>query len=188
VEGENILIEVRRSLGGDEELRALASELAAAKVELIVAYGTLPARVALRATTLPLVFASGNPIDTGLATSFAKPGGNGTGVSTITAELTPKRLEILKVAQAVRKTRLPAIFPRREYHEEGVLMSYGPNAREVQRKLVAYVDKILKGAKPSDLPIEEMSKYELVIDLRVAHELGIEVPQELLLRADEVIR
>ena len=67
-------------------------------------------------------------------------------------------------------------------------MSYGPNTREVGRKMAVYVDKILKGTKPADLPIEEISTYKLIIDLRVAHELGLVVPQELLLRADEVIR
>ena len=93
-----------------------------------------------------------------------------------------------RIAQAVRKSRLPAMFPAKEYHDDGVLMSYGPNTREVGRKLAVYVDKILKGAKPAELPVEEMSKYELVIDTRVARELGIKVPQDLLLRADEVIR
>ena len=67
-------------------------------------------------------------------------------------------------------------------------MSYGANGTEAARKLAVYVDKILKGAKPSELPIEQMSKYDLIIDLRVAREMGIHVPQELLLRADEVIR
>ena len=67
-------------------------------------------------------------------------------------------------------------------------MSYGPNLREVGRKMAVYVDKILKGAKPAGLPIEQMSKYELIIDLRVARELNLNVPQDLLLRADEVMK
>jgi putative tryptophan/tyrosine transport system substrate-binding protein len=92
-----------------------------------------------------------------------------------------------KIARAVRKARLPAIYPYREYLGEGTLASYGPNLNETARKLAAYVDKILKGAKPGDLPIEQLSKYELVIDLRAARELNIKVPQELLYRADEVI-
>jgi len=93
-----------------------------------------------------------------------------------------------RIAQAVRKAKLAAIFPYKEYHDDRVLMSYGANVTEGARKVAVYVDKILKGAKPSELPIEQMSKYELVIDLRVARAMGIHVPQELLLRADEVIR
>jgi len=79
-------------------------------------------------------------------------------------------------------------FPWRGFHEYGVLMSYGPDPNELMRRGAYYVDKILKGAKPGDLPIEQVSKVDLVIDLRVAREMGIKVPQELLYRADEVIR
>jgi putative ABC transport system substrate-binding protein len=93
-----------------------------------------------------------------------------------------------KIAQAIRKARLPAVFPWRQFHEYGVVMSYGPDSRELMRRGAQYVDKILKGAKPADLPVEQVSKVDLVIDLRVAHELGITVPPELLYRADEVIR
>jgi putative ABC transport system substrate-binding protein len=93
-----------------------------------------------------------------------------------------------KIAWAVREARLPATFPYRDYHDDGVLMSYGLNPLEVGRKMAGYVDKVLKGAKPGDLPIEQISKYELIIDLRVAHELGLDVPQTLLLQADQVIK
>jgi len=93
-----------------------------------------------------------------------------------------------KIASTFRRTKLPAIFPLREYHDDGVLVSYGIDLHEAMRRAAPYVDKILKGMRPSDLPIEQVSKYELVIDMRVARELGINVPQELLLRADEVIR
>ena len=93
-----------------------------------------------------------------------------------------------KITRAVRKARLPAVYPYREYLGAGTLASYGPDLNETARKLAAYVDKILKGAKPGDLPIEQLSKYELVIDLRAARELNIKVPQELLYRADEIIR
>jgi putative ABC transport system substrate-binding protein len=88
----------------------------------------------------------------------------------------------------VARTKLPGIFPWRDYHDAGVLMSYGANIKEMGRQAAAYVDKILKGAKPADLPIAQSSKYDLVINLRVARQLGLKVPQELLLRADEVIR
>jgi putative ABC transport system substrate-binding protein len=93
-----------------------------------------------------------------------------------------------EIAAAVVKAKLPGIFPWRDYHEAGVLMSYGASPKELGRQAAVYVDKILKGAKPSELPIEQMSKYELVINLRVARAMGLKVPQELLLRADEVIR
>ena len=93
-----------------------------------------------------------------------------------------------KIAQAVRKARLPAMFPAKEYHDDGVLMSYGPNTKEVGRKMAVYVDKILEGAKPSELPIEQMSKYELVVNLKTAKALGLTIPESVLLRADEVIR
>ncbi len=266
-EGKNIVIEWRRFAGGGEELRSLAADLARSKVDVIVADTTAAGRAALEATaTSPVVFLSGDPVATGLAASLAKPGRNGTGVSVVSTELYPKRLEYLhllaprarriafltnssnpiaapqlaalqkaapmlgvqlvmldarneselgtvlrallggeaegvivsndsvfrsnksKIAQALRKTRLPAIYPYRAYLEDGVLMSFGPNLKVVGRKLAVYVDKILKGAKPADLPIEEMSTYELVINLRIARELGLKVPQELLFRADEVIR
>jgi putative ABC transport system substrate-binding protein len=93
-----------------------------------------------------------------------------------------------KIAEAVAKAKLPAIFPWRDYHDAGVLMSYGASPKEMGRQVAVYVDKILKGAKPADLPIEQMSKYDLVIDLRAARRMGIRVPQDLLLRADEVIK
>ena len=93
-----------------------------------------------------------------------------------------------KVAQAVRKAKLPAICPYSDYQASGVLMSYGANTTEMGRRMAVCVDKLLKGAKPADLPIEEIFTYKLIIDLRVARELGIKVPQDLLLRADEVIR
>ena len=93
-----------------------------------------------------------------------------------------------KVAQAVRKAKLPAIFPWGEYHRERVLMSYGANLTEAIRRTAPYIDKILKGVKPADIPIEQISKYELIIDLRVARELRLDVPQSLMVLADEVIR
>jgi putative ABC transport system substrate-binding protein len=93
-----------------------------------------------------------------------------------------------KISDAIRKAKLPAMVPAKDFLGDGALMSYGPNLKAVGRKLAGYVDKILKGAKSGDLPIEQVSSYELVIDLRAAQELGIKVPQEILLRADEVIR
>jgi putative ABC transport system substrate-binding protein len=92
------------------------------------------------------------------------------------------------LASAIRKAGLPANFPSREWHGADVLLSYAPSIREAGRRMAVYVDRILKGAQAGALPIEQLSKYELVIDLRVAHAMGLDVPEDLLLRADEVIR
>jgi putative ABC transport system substrate-binding protein len=93
-----------------------------------------------------------------------------------------------KVAAAVRKARVPAVFVHGDYHEVGALMSYGPSLKEPARLAAGYVDKILKGAKPAELPIQQISRFELIIDLRLAREQGIKVPQEMLYRADRLIR
>ena len=93
-----------------------------------------------------------------------------------------------KVARAVREARIPAVFPYREYHESGALLSYSIDEKQAFRRMAAYVDKILRGANPAELPIEQISTYELIIDLRIAREMHIQVPQELLYRANEVIR
>ena len=93
-----------------------------------------------------------------------------------------------KIARAVRTAKLPAMTPVREFMGEGILASYGPSMKEAGRMTAVYVYKILTGSKPGDLPIEEISKLDFIIDLRVARELGIKVPQDLLYRADEVIR
>lgn len=93
-----------------------------------------------------------------------------------------------RIAEATRKVGLPTIFPFYLDRDDGALMSYGPSIREATRRMAVYIDKILKGAKPSELPIEQMSKYEFIIDLRVARAMDIRVPEDLLLRADEVIR
>ena len=92
------------------------------------------------------------------------------------------------IAVAVHRAKLPGMFPYKEYLDDGTLSSYGPDLRELSYRMAVYVEKILKGAKPSDLPIEQISKYQFIIDLRTARALGIKVPQELLYRADEVLR
>lgn len=263
IEGKTMHIEWRRSSGTKEELQALATDLARSDVELIVASGTPAARAASQVTTMPIVFLVGDPVGTGLVASLARPGGNSTGVSLITTELTAKRLDLLrllaprarriayfmnssnplgasalaaaqdaarlldlqlvlldarnaaeidaafqaiaasrpdgillapdfvfvqhkaKIETGVRTARLPAMSPTKEI---ALVMSYGPDVREGIRRTASYVDKILKGAKPADLPIEQISDFKLVIDLRVARAMGFEVPQALLQRADEIIR
>jgi putative ABC transport system substrate-binding protein len=95
-----------------------------------------------------------------------------------------------KLFRAVTKARLPAIFPDKEFLDgnDSALMSYGPNVRDAARRAAAYVDKILRGSKPADLPIEEISKYELAVNLRAARAIGLQIPEQLLLSADQVIR
>jgi putative ABC transport system substrate-binding protein len=93
-----------------------------------------------------------------------------------------------KIAAAVRETRLPALFPWRDYHDEVVVASYAPSLTEAMRRAARYVGEVLKGTKASEIPIEQISEYELTVDLRVARAMGIRVPEDLLLRADKVIR
>jgi len=93
-----------------------------------------------------------------------------------------------KIAQTIRKARLPSMSPVKEFMGDGILASYGPSMKEAGQMMSVYVQKILTGAKPGDLPVAQISKLELIIDLRVAHELRLKVPQDLLYRADEVIR
>jgi len=266
IEGKNLTIETRL-VDSSETYESGAADVIRSRVHLIVAIGTPAARAAMSATaTIPIVFASGDPIVGGLVTNLAHPGANATGVSSLTTDLMAKRLQLLqqiaprarrvillvnrdnplhpaireetqkvaptlgiqivaldagnqsrldaalrgtqrsagdalivtsdgffvsnrdKIAAAVRKAKLPALVPTKDYWSDGVLMSYGPSLKEMGRRAAAYVDKILKGAKTADLPIEQSSKFELRIDLRVARELDLKVPQDLLYRADEVIR
>jgi putative ABC transport system substrate-binding protein len=94
----------------------------------------------------------------------------------------------VSIVQFVGKSRLPGMFPYPEFAQEGGLMSYGPDYADLFRRTTAYVDKILKGAKPGDLPIEQPTKFEMVINLKIAKAFGLAIPQSLLVRADEVIR
>jgi len=271
VEGRNVVIEYRDAEGKPERLSALAAELVALKVDVIVAAaGTLGALAAKQATrTLPIVFiAVGDPVTSGLVTSLARPGGNVTGLSLLFPELVGKLLEQLtqavpgisrvavlsqsgavpertekdlvkraevaartlgvrlqfveargpedfdrafsdmtrarasaltvlstpmfaserrRLVDLAAKNRLPTVFSFREYVDAGGLMSYGPNVADMFRRAATYVDKILKGAKPGDLPVEQPTKFELVINLKTAKALGLTIPQSLLGRADHVV-
>jgi len=267
VEGRNAVIERRNARGDSQRLPAMAAELVRLGVDVIVAPDPPSTRAASSATvTVPIVIrSSDDPVESGLVTSLARPNGNITGVYSLYAELSPKRLELLKeafpqiarvavlwnstfpgsperwkeVVQAARslgltlvsaeasspdgldrafraalrqraealitlrnpvivvhtsrvldlaaKGRLPAIYDDQEFVEAGGLMAYGANLDDLYRRAATYVDKILKGARPADLPIERASKFELGINLKTAKALGIIIPQSILLRADRVI-
>jgi putative ABC transport system substrate-binding protein len=271
VEGRNVVIEYRDAEGKPERLPALAGELVALKVDVIVTGGGSPVTLAAKqaTSTLPIVFAnSTDPVTDGLVTGLARPGGNATGSSFLAPKLVGKCLELFKQAvprasrvavlwqpgsqgertekdmlkraegagralgvrlQVVEarsladfdrafsdmtraragaltvlgsamffserrrlvglaaKNRLPAVYTSREYVDAGGLMSYGPSLADNFRRAATYVDKILKGAKPADLPVEQPTKFELVINLKTAKALGLTIPPPLLQRADEVI-
>jgi putative ABC transport system substrate-binding protein len=266
-EGQNLKIEYRSVDGRAERFPELAAELARLPVDLIVTRGTPAALAAKRATrTIPIVMAaSGDPVRTGLVQGLARPGGNLTGLTSLTPEMAGKRLELLRAAfptslhvavlwnpsnpaatnawreaQAaarvlgvmqssleVRKTsdiapafdsgrkhganvvvvvqdaltqnhhkeivdlakrhRLLDVYASREFVEAGGLMSYGPSYPDMYRRAATYVDKILKGAQAGDLPVEQPTKFELVVNRRTARALGLTIPPSLLVRADHVI-
>jgi len=268
VVGHNIAIEYRWAAGRDDRLPDLAADLVRLKVDIIVCTSSSAARAAQQATkTTPIVMAvSGDPVGTGLIASLARPGGNITGLTILSPELSGKRLELLKEAfpkvtrvavlwnpaspdkqldfketqaaaralgvqlqslevrgakdfdkafQAATKerahalialadpltgsqgrrimgfaakSRLPAIYGDSGFVEAGGLMAYGPNISDLYRRAAFFVDKILKGAKPADLPVQQPIRFELVINLDTAKKFGRTVPPQLLMRADKVIK
>jgi putative ABC transport system substrate-binding protein len=267
IEGRNVVFEYRYAEGRNERFPEIAADLVGLKVDVIVTWGTQPALAAKRATpTIPIVMgAIGDPVAPGLVSNLARPGGNITGLSALTAELEEKRLEILKevipglarvgllvnptnaytapalqrirlaaqrlnvslgvqeardtttldgalerltrerpdalmvladpflsfqrrrIAQWALKSRLPSVYTYREHAEVGGLIAYAPNYHDLFRRAATYVDKILKGAKPGDLPIEQATKFDLIINLKTAKALGLTIPPSLLVRADQVI-
>ena len=268
VEGKNIAFEYRDAEGKPDRLPAVADELVRLKVDVIVTASTLAALAVKNATrTIPIVFYSvGDPVAAGLVDSLARPGGNITGFTSISAVLAGKRLELLKetipkllrvavlwnpqdpgpalqwkesqiparelglqlhsmevssadkyedaftaatkarsaalavtlhilansnqkrIADLAARNRLPAIYPRADYVESGGLMSYGPDQAEPLRRTALYVDKILKGAKPADLPVEQPTKFELMINLKTAKALGLTIPPLVMMRVEKVIK
>jgi putative tryptophan/tyrosine transport system substrate-binding protein len=267
IEGKNILIEYRYAEGKYDRLSTLVAELVAKKVDVIVTTSSISARAARQVTkTIPIIMASGSPVERGLAESFAKPGGNVTGLSVFALELSGKRLELLKemipkmtrfaalwsssenesvmgfkqtqdaanalsvrmesvelgeagemektfaylsktrvdallvvlsplvtlnskrIVELALKQRLPGMYPTRQFAEEGGLMAYGPVIGDLYRRAATYVDKILKGAKPADLPVEQPTKFDLIINLKAAKQIGLTIPPNVLARADRVIK
>jgi putative ABC transport system substrate-binding protein len=267
VDHTTALLDVRRSDGSPEEWRRLADDLVRSKVDLIIAIGTPAARAALDATSaIPIVFGVGDAVNTRLVSSLAKPQTNGTGVTTMSTEVSAKRLELLleivpkarrvaylyspgnplgvrmhdevqdaaakrrvrleavevrnfgeiqaaldriskiqpdgllvssevlfipsrdQIIKTVARTRLPTVFPWRLYALDGGLTSYGASNEEGMRRVAAYADRVLKGTRPSDLPIEQLATFHLVVNLKAAKAQGITIPQSFLLRTDEVIR
>src|SRR5262245_50449160 len=265
-EGQNFTVERRWAEGRLDRLPALATELVQLKVDLILANAGAEISAARRATkTIPIVMVSSlDAVEQGFITSLARPGGNVTGVTSITSELSRKRLDLLKetvpkivrvailhcrgpslpgltatmatahtlgispqrldvgeandydaafaaviseragamivftcysnvlnaprVAALAARHRLPTMYSERSWVDAGGLMSYGPRLLDLTRIVATYVDKILKGAQPADLPVQQPTKFELVINLKTAKALGLTIPQSVLVRADELIQ
>jgi putative ABC transport system substrate-binding protein len=262
----NLTFERRGAEAKVDRLPQLLAEMVAGKIDVIVTFGYPAALAAKKGTTLPVVVINaGDPVGTGLVNSLPRPEGNLTGISDVSAEVTPKRLELLKeFAPALRRVavlwnaddlgmtlryraletgaralgvdvqalgvrepddfdrafkamdreppdailmvtdsltilnrkrvfefaaahRLPAIYEFDSLVRDGGLMSYGPDQDESFDRVAALVDRVLKGAKPADLPFEEPALFKFALNLKTAKLIGIEVPASLLARADEVI-
>jgi len=267
IEGQNVRLVPRFAEGRDDRYPAMAAELVALPVDLIVTWGTPAALAAKQATSsIPVVMgALGDPISVGIVSNLARPNGNITGFAAQNVDLEGKRLELLKdllphlsrvamlanaanpmvdaslrslrpaaeqlrikleifdartgaeiktalqrlndarpdgvlvapdlllltqrreIAEALTKYSLPAVYPFREYAGVGGLMIHGANLGILFERAAGYVDRILKGAKPADLPVQLATEFELIINLRTASTMGLAIPPTLLARADEVI-
>jgi ABC-type uncharacterized transport system substrate-binding protein len=270
IEGQNIAIEYRYAAGKPDRLPELAAELVHLKVDIIMTTGATPTLAAKNATkTIPIVMMglSADPVELGLVNSLARPGGNVTGNTTLSRELSGKRLDLLKeavpkvarvavlydpairsaglevkevlpvaaralnltlqpwevrdtagfdkvfsalskqrpdglyvtsgaltltnknrIADFASKSRLPSMYSTREAVEAGGLMYYGADVGDSYRRVGIYIDKILKGAKPADLPVEQPTKFEFVINLKTANQIGVIISPDVLARATKIIR
>lgn len=265
VDGQNLGVVTRGADGRSERLPALAAELIASNVDVIIAIGPAVWAAKRATATVPVVIAfSGDPVGNGVVSNLARPGGNITGFSYMSTDLAAKRLEMLhrafpgasigilyspdepattlemretataaravgvalrelpvrhpdeleqtfaaaaragvgalivfthgfavlhqdRIIEQAARQRLPAMYGWREFVQKGGLMSYGPDIPLMIRSAAGYVDRIIKGEKPGDLPVEQPARLELVINLKTAGALGLAVPPMLLARADEVI-
>ncbi len=190
VEARNIHIEYRSSEGDEDRLFALAKELIALNVDVIVTYATGVPAARRASSTIPIVMATYNDaVAVGLVASLAHPGGNVTG-STVDALVVLDHAQFIANAAAITalaaQHRFPSIGPL-EWPASGGLMGYGVNFAAMFRRAAAFVDKILNGAKPSDIPVEQATKFASVINLKTARALGLDIPPTLLALADEVI-
>jgi ABC-type uncharacterized transport system substrate-binding protein len=186
-----------------ERVKDAAAELLALQPDLIIAVNTPDVSAVLSLTkAVPIVFVNpADPIGSGFIASLARPGGNATGTTGLTVELISKRLEMLlyvvfdpltvrtrrRIAELALEYRAPAVYESRDYVLSGGLLSYTYLRALNFERAADFVDKILKGAKPADLAVEQPTKFELVINLGTAKALGLTVPPTLLVRADEVI-
>jgi putative tryptophan/tyrosine transport system substrate-binding protein len=200
-DGRNVRIETRWGASDAERNRRYAAELVALAPDVILAAGT-PVLVALQRETrsIPIVFATiVDPVGAGFAERLSRPGGNATGFTLFEYAISGKWLELLKELSPnltrVAVIRDPAITQgigqfaaiQAVSPPFGGLMSYGPNTVEPYRRAAGYVDRILKGESPAELPVQHPTRYELVINIKTAKALGLTVPPTLLARADEVI-
>ncbi len=269
IEGKNILVEYRYAEGKVDRIPSLVAELVQLKVDILVSATTQAIRAAKQATgTIPIVMVTTvDPVATGLVESLAHPGGNITGVTRLTRELSGKRLELLTeavpkisrvgilrpgelagatlafkeyepaaralkiqlqslevqgpnpdllgafqaaakgrvqalivirspllnrypapIADLAIKNRLPSMHEGSDYVEAGGLMSYAANQLESFRRAAVLIDKILKGTKPADLPVEQPMRFEFVVNLKTAKQIGVTIPPNVLVRANRVIR
>jgi ABC-type uncharacterized transport system substrate-binding protein len=175
-EGRDYLLEERYAAGQLDSFPGYAHELVELPVDMIVAGGEAAIRAAKRATSrIPIVMTlAADPIGSGLVPNLARPGGNLTGMSALASDLAGKRVELLKEL-------VPKVV------SNGGLMSYGVDTVEVFRRSALYIDRILKGEKPTALPVQQPTQFELVVNLKTAKALGLDLPATVLARADEVI-
>ncbi len=201
IDGQNIAVEYRFGDNKSERMSGLAADLVHLNVDVIVTTGSSATRPAKEATTtIPIVMMSDNdPVGSGFVTSLARPGGNITGLTNISKDLGDKRLELLtggplmnghrkRVVEFAAKNKLPAMYNREEFVDAGGLVSYATSIIDLTRRAATFVDKILKGTKPSDIPVEQPTKFELVINLKAAKQISLKIPPNVLARADKVIK